>query len=90
MKVMWLMSLASSETWADNVIRVLEWEQVGMKWRRMVQCGQQSLLLVSEKLEPQGESPKRKVSVGRYDVEVVPREVSLQGTRKLVAMTSCW
>ena len=54
----------------------------------MVQCGQQSLLSVSEKSEPQGETLK--VSVGRYDVEVVPREVSLQGTRELVAMTSWW
>ena len=82
------MCSASLETWADNVVRVLEWEQVGMKWRRMVQRGQQSLLSVSEKSEPQGETLK--VSVGRYDVEVVPREVSLQGTRELVAMTSWW
>ena len=39
------MCSASLETWADNVIRVLEREQVGMKWRRMVQCGQQSFVV---------------------------------------------
>ena len=72
--MVWLMSLASSETEVDNLIRVLERKQVGMRWKRMAQCGQQSLLLESEKSEPQSESPK--VSVGRYDVEVVPQEVS--------------
>jgi hypothetical protein len=69
-----------------NVIRVLELEQVGMKWRMMVRCGPQSLLSVSGKMEHRDE--KLKVSVGRYDVEVVSWEVSLQGTRKLVAMSS--
>ena len=52
----------------------------------MVRCEPQSLLSVSEKSEHRDETLK--VSVGRYDVEVVSWEVSLQGTRKLVAMSS--
>ncbi|CAL1157096.1 unnamed protein product [Cladocopium goreaui] len=57
-----------------NVIRVPEREQVGMKWRRMVRCGPQGLLSVSGKSELQGETLK--MSVGRYDVEVVSRETT--------------
>jgi hypothetical protein len=69
-----------------NVIRVLELEQVAMRWKMMVRCEPQSLLSVSEKSEHRDETLK--VLVGRYDVEVVSWEVSLQGTRKLVAMSS--
>jgi len=77
-EVVWQLRLESDETRVDNVNRTLVLKLVGMRWKRMVQCGLQNSSTVKERPE------SSMVSLGKYDVYVVQLEVNWRGTKKLV------
>ena len=70
----WRWRWECDEKRVDTVNRVMVLELVGMRWKRMVQCGLQNSSMVS---------------LGKYDVEMVQLKVNLQGTKKLV-VTMSW
>ena len=77
-EVVWQLRLESDETGVDNVNRTLVLKLVGMRWKRMVQCGLQNSSMVKERPE------SSMVSLGKSDVYVVQLEVNWRGTKKLV------
>ena len=76
--MVWQLRLESDETGVDHVNRTLVLKLVGMRWKRMVQCGLQNSSMVKERPE------SSMVSLGKYDVYVVQLEVNWRGTKKLV------
>ena len=74
----WRWRWECDEKRVDTVNRVMVLELVGMRWKRMVQCGLQNSSMVKERPE------SSMVSLGKYDVYVVQLEVNWRGTKKLV------